>query len=164
MGAGAADLPGIIRKGAESDESTIRRISSDSLSIYGEYGSWLPGYVTHPGVWTLVYEEEGGVRGFAMLGVLEPERGSTGRVADVLAIAIAQGDQGRGIGSHLLAEIETIARSLEGTLSLGEIRLTVADTNEGAERLFERFGFRSLEGEHGSYEGGQRARRMQLLL
>jgi len=52
-------------------------------------------------------------------------------------IAVDARARGRGIGTRLLGAIEDHARSLGKT----QIRLDVIDTNPGARRLYERFGF-----------------------
>ncbi len=157
-----AHLSGRLRLGRVKDEEDIRWITEEVFTVFGEYGSWLPGYLTHPGVWTYVYEENGEVIGFAMLGVVEPdERGGT-RLADLLAIAVRPGNQGRGIGTALLERIAKKAAHLKTIMKVEEIRLTVAETNEGARRLFDRFGFEPLEGDHGFYDKGQRALRLRL--
>ena len=41
-----------------------------------------------------------------------------------------------------------------------ELRLSVAEPNARARRLFEQFGFHFVDGEHGRYDGGQRALHM----
>lgn len=163
-------LPGRVRSGRSEDLPTVHAITVAVFSVYGEYGSWLPGYLGHPGVWTLVYEEEGKVVGFAMLGVLDvegqapgPGRGG-GRVGDLLAIAVQPGAQDRGIGRALLGMVLDKATRLREVLDLEEIRLTVADDNDRARHLFGSFGFEAIEGDHGHYERGQRALRLRLRL
>lgn len=157
-------LTGQVRPGRASDEAEIRWITDAVFTVFGEYGSWLPGYLTHPGVWTFVYQERGKVIGFSMLGMLEPEAGGRKRLGDLLAIAVKPGEQGRGIGTRLLEETTAKARLLKKVMDLAEVRLTVAEPNEGARRLFARFHFVPLEGDHGFYDRGQRALRLRLML
>ena len=141
----------------------MRWITEAVFTVFGEYGSWLPGYLGHPGVWTFVYEEHEQANGFAMLGVLDPEDDGT-RAADLLAIAVRPGCQDRGIGRSLLARVVDKAMTLKGILGVHEVRLTVADTNERARHLFGEFGFEPIPGDHGLYEKGQRALRLRLRL
>ncbi len=63
------------------------------------------------------------------------------RAPDLLyieALAISEGARGQGIGSQLLQSSENLARSL----SRRRLSLHVLRRNTGAERLYERFGFR----------------------
>jgi len=76
-----------------------------------------------------------------MLGLALLEREE---VADCLlmdGIAVRDDARGKGIGTRLLRAIEGHARSL----GKHSIRLDVIDTNPGARRLYERFGFRAGE-------------------
>ena len=41
------------------------------------------------------------------------------------------------------------------------MRLSVADSNARAQHLFTSFGFRSVEGDFGKYDGGQQALHME---
>jgi ribosomal protein S18 acetylase RimI-like enzyme len=153
-----------LRPGRLQDEDPVRRIADEVFAVFGEYGSWLPGYLSHPGVWSFVYEEAGEVIGFVMLGVLEPESKGAGRLGDLLAIAVSSRHQGRGVGTALLEKVRDKALRLKKALDLRELRLTVAEPNERARQLFDSFGFVPIEGEHGRYDKGQRALRLRLAL
>lgn len=155
---------GNLRPGRIQDEEQVRVIADEVFTVFGEYGSWLPGYLVHPGVWSFVYEESGVVVGFALLGVIEPEVKGRGRMGDLLAIAVRESHQGQGVGTRLLERIVQKARQLSTMLELEEVRLTVAEPNEGAQRLFKRHGFVAVEGDHGHYDKGQRALRLCLKL
>jgi len=157
-------LHGEIRPGKLQDEERVRRIADEVFAVFGEYGSWLPGYIAHPGVWSFVYEEDAVVLGFVMLGVIEPEERGAGRLGDLLALAVADGHQGRGLGTALLEKVCEKARYLKHVVNLEEVRLTVAEPNERARRLFAWFGFVPIEGDHGRYDKGQRALRLRLAL
>jgi len=146
------------------DEVEVRRIADEVFDVFGEYGSWLPGYISHPGVWSFVYEVNGELAGFAMLGVLEPESPGEHRIGDLLAIAVRARYQGQGVGTLLLTRVTEEAQKLKETMDLQEIRLTVAEPNRGAQRLFHRFGFAHIGGDHGHYDKGQRALRLGLVL
>lgn len=155
---------GRIRIGRAKDADEVRRITEAVFTVFGEYGSWLPDYLTHPGVWTYVYAEEGRILGFAMLGVLDTDETDATRLGDLLAIAVRPSDQGRGVGTLLLERIVEKANRLHEAIKLREVRLTVAEPNDGARRLFDRFGFVPLQGDHGFYDKGQRALRLGLKL
>jgi len=157
-------LRGHVRPGRLQDEDEVRAIADQVFTVFGEYGSWLPGYLSHQGIWSFVYEERGEVIGFAMLGVFEPEAPGEGRLGDLLAIAVRASDQGRGVGTKLLEKVTEKARQLVSVVSLQEVRLTVAEPNVRAQRLFARFGFLPVEGDHGFYDKGQRALRLGLVL
>lgn len=155
---------GRLRPGRAQDEDAVRSIADEVFTVFGEYGSWLPGYLTHPGVWSYIYEERRDVVGFALLGILEPDERQGGRLADLLAIAVRASHQGRGIGTMLLKQVVEKARYLRHAIDLREVRLTVAEPNERARRFFVRFGFLPIEGDHGYYDKGQRALRLGLKL
>lgn len=151
---------GCLRPGRAEDEEAVRAIADEVFTVFGEYGSWLPGYLTHPGVWSFVFEKRRVVVGFALLGVLEPDEQSGGRLADLLAIAVRASHQGQGIGTMLLERVVQKSRYLRHTIDLEEVRLTVAEPNSRARRLFARHGFTPIEGDHGFYDKGQRALRL----
>jgi ribosomal protein S18 acetylase RimI-like enzyme len=156
------NLDGRIRAGRVQDEEAVRRIADEVFTVFGEYGSWLPGYLVHPGVWSFVYELSGRVVGFAMLGILEPEERGAGRLGDLLAIAVEEESQCRGVGQALLERIREKAHQLQSSHDLREVRLTVAEPNRSARQLFNRFGFEEIPGNHGCYDKGQRALRLRL--
>src|SRR5262249_60371296 len=96
--------------------------------------------------------------GCTMLGFYPVPRGEY--VAALLAIAVAPAAQGRGVGKQLLEHAIGQARGARRRLPLRELRLSVADTNARARRLFVRHGFRLMDGDHGLYDGGQIALHM----
>ncbi len=74
-----------------------------------------------------------------MLGLILLEREEVSDCLLMDGIALRDDARGTGIGTRLLRAIEEQARSL-GKQS---VRLDVIDTNPGARRLYERFGFRA---------------------
>ena len=72
-------------------------------------------------------------------GLLLLERAESPDVLLMDGIAVSPSVRGQGIGTRLLRAIEAHAREL-GKKS---IRLDVVDTNPGARRLYERFGFQA---------------------
>jgi ribosomal-protein-alanine N-acetyltransferase len=85
-------------------------------------------------------------------------------VADLLAIAVAPGHRGRGVGRQLLQAAVKRARELARVNVVCALRLTVAEGNPAARHLFENAGFRYVPRHEGHYPKGQRALRMELLL
>src|SRR5262249_54799601 len=93
--------------------------------------------------------------GFYPTGATPP-----GLVADLLAIAVSPGAQGRGAGKKLLQHALDHVREAQKRLPVREIKLSVADSNSRARKMFARFGFKLVPGEHGYYDGGQVALHM----
>jgi len=127
----------------------------------GDYGKIIPSWLVHPGV--LAYLDGDGApaprKGFILLGFYEP-RGEGATVADLLAIAVEPTMQRLGVGRGLLRYAIELATLIGSNNGVGEIRLTVADSNVAGRRLFRSAGFSILNDDHGLYDGGQRAIRM----
>jgi ribosomal-protein-alanine N-acetyltransferase len=134
----------------------VRRLAGECFAALGDYRPVLPDWLRHPGVTTHIAEEEGVRVGFTMLGFYGDEQAGA-YVADLLAIAVAPEAEGRGIGGQLLTHAIAEARAARRYLPLTELRLTVAEDNQRARRLFARFDFTEVPGDHGRYDGGQRA-------
>jgi ribosomal protein S18 acetylase RimI-like enzyme len=157
------ELPGeppcpVIRRGGQADVEFIRSVAEQVFSHLGDYGRILPGWLAHEGVVTHVAELDGRAIGYTMLGFYPVARNEY--VADLLAIAVAPGAQGRGIGKQLLEHALIEARAARRRLPVRELRLSVADSNMRARKLFAQFGFRLMDGDHGLYDGGQVALHM----
>jgi ribosomal protein S18 acetylase RimI-like enzyme len=153
----------MIRRSAAEDATWIRDVAAHVYAALGDYGKIIPAWMAHPGV--LTFLETGGSgerRGFTLIGFYEPPELRRGQlVADLLAIAVDPKHQRQGVGKALLAHAVELATTTAERVPIPEIRLTVADTNEGARRLFERSGFIVIDAHHGAYDGGQRAVRMR---
>ena len=154
-----------IRRGGAADAAFVRVVAEQVFAELGDYGRILPTWLLHDGVLTHVAEEEGHAVGYTMLGFYSaaPPR-QTEYVADLLAIAVAPGAQGRGIGKQLLDHAIGQAALARRRLPVTELRLSVAEPNARARHLFQQFGFHFVEGEHGRYDGGQRALHMARLV
>lgn len=156
----------MIRRSVPLDHDWIRDLAAEVYGQLGDYGRIIPAWLIHPGVLAYVDQEDAGApsavrRGFFLLGFYEPPEIAPGQfVADLLAIAVAPRYQRRGIGRALLEYAVETAASVTGNGVVSQIRLTVADTNLAGQRLFTSCGFRVLDENHGSYDGGQRAIRM----
>lgn len=154
-----------IRRGGAGDAAFVRSVAEIVFAELGDYGRILPTWLVHEGVLTHVAELGGEPVGYTMLGfyAAAPPRQQE-YVADLLAIAVAPPAQGRGIGKQLLAHAVAQAAQARRRLPVTELRLSVAEPNDRARALFTQFGFRFLDGEHGRYDGGQRALHMARLL
>lgn len=119
---------------------------------FGEYDTWLPDVTRHPDVLTLIAEADGGPIGFALVAFDEAVPGE----AELLAIAVAPGWQCRGVGRRLLAAAEERARGRAAT-GPAALRLTVAEDNLPALRLFREAGYVRDARPAGRYPGGQRS-------
>lgn len=154
-----------LRRGGAGDADFVREVAVQVFAQFGDYGRILPTWLVHDGVLThvaeqLAAEEAARPVGFTMLGFYPSVPGPTEGdefVADLLAIAVAPPAQGRGVGrrllEHAIAQVQAAARRLP----IRELRLSVADTNMRARRLFQQFHFRLVHGDHGFYDGGQLA-------
>jgi ribosomal protein S18 acetylase RimI-like enzyme len=159
----------MIRRAAASESDWMTRTAAVVYAPLGDYGRILPGWIAHPGVLAFVEAEDATPdrpRGFILVGfysgwsdAIPAPPGQL--VADLLAIAVAPEHQRRGIGTRLLDFAVELVEEAAVRTPVVELRLTVADTNLGAQRLFRRKGFEVLDEHHGAYDGGQRAIRMR---
>jgi ribosomal protein S18 acetylase RimI-like enzyme len=159
----------MIRRAVAAESDFMTRTGAVVYAPLGDYARILPGWIAHPGVLSFVETDDATPdrpRGFILLGfytgwsdAVPPPAGQL--VADLLAIAVAPEHQRHGIGSRLLDfAIELVEQAAVRT-PVHELRLTVADTNHGAQKLFRSRGFEILDEHHGAYDGGQRAIRMR---
>jgi ribosomal protein S18 acetylase RimI-like enzyme len=80
-------------------------------------------------------------------------------IADLLALAVLPDFQRRGLGGKLLNHVIEVAERVAPSSRITALRLTVAETNVSAQRLYARAGFRVVDGS-ATYDRGQRALRM----
>jgi len=154
----------MIRRAEVSDHPWIIATGAEAYLDLGDYTRILPSWLEQPGVLAWIDADmQGRGRGFAMLGFYMEDPTGTGTasqvVADLLALAVLPAQQGRGIGSKLLAHVIEVAERVAPSSHIGALRLTVAETNTGAQRLYARSGFRVVDGS-ATYDRGQRALRM----
>jgi ribosomal protein S18 acetylase RimI-like enzyme len=154
----------LIRRATAEDADWIREVAADVYASFGDYGTIIPSWLKHPGVLAFI-EEERERRGFILVGFYEPKGAPKGTyIADLLAIAVAPAHQRKGVGRMLLEYAVDLATLAGRRVAVPEIRLTVADTNASAQRLFTAAGFEMIDEHHGRYDGGQRAIRMRKIL
>lgn len=137
------------RRGTTRDRSFVRKISAEVFSRFGPYERMLPPLIEDPTVATWIIARNGEPIGFTMWSRLTP----ADPVAELTAIAVSPREQARGVGGLLLEKVEGEVR--RAVPPIVRLRLTVADDNCPARRLFERSGFDYLDEELGLYYGGQ---------
>ena len=144
-----------------ADSDWVRDTAQLVYADLGDYGTIIPGWMSHPGVLTYLEVDDDGLRrGFILLGFYEPGDRRAALVADLLAIGVDPRYQRQGIGRSLLEFALELSGEAAKQSHVSEIRLTVAATNRPALALFHAAGFEVLDAHHGAYDGGQRAIRM----
>jgi ribosomal protein S18 acetylase RimI-like enzyme len=152
-----------LRSGGPTDFDFIHRLSVRVFAHLGDYDKIIPAWLKHEGVLSFIVEEHGVPAGFFMLGYYHIDNGRA-YAADLLAIAVMPDAQHRGLGRLLLTQAIETARSARQRMPVREMRLTVAENNLRAQKLFTASGFTAIPGDHGTYDGGQRAFQMRLPL
>ncbi len=120
---------------------------------FGSYDRYMAEWFREDIVSSSVAEVDSAPAGFFMLAI-HPGSPTQEAVAELLSIAVVPELRSRGIGAALLDRSIALAR--ESSLDLGEIRLSVAEGNARAQRMFARRGFR-IGHVIGVYPAGQRA-------
>ncbi len=154
----------MIRRAELADQPWIIASGAEAYRDLGDYTRILPSWLDQPGVLAWIdHDSQNRGRGFAMLGFYMEEPGPVGTVsqviADLLALAVLPAFQQRGIGSKLLLHVIEVAERVAPSSQIHALRLTVAETNTAAQRLYARNGFRIVDGS-ATYDRGQRALRM----
>lgn len=154
----------MIRRAELADHPWIVATGAEAYRDLGDYTRILPSWLEQPGVLAWIdHDLHGRGRGFAMLGFYMDEPTRAGEpsevVADLLALAVLPAFQNKGIGSKLLHHVIEVAERVAPSSKISTLRLTVAETNLGAQRLYARNGFRIVDGS-ATYDRGQRALRM----
>ena len=157
----------MIRRAELRDHPWIVATGAEAYRDLGDYTRILPSWLEQPGVLAWIDEDaQNRGRGFAMLGFYmepnEPPRNGAPPqqvVADLLALAVLPAYQKQGIGTRLLQHVIEVAERVAPSSRIGHLRLTVAEDNVNAQRLYERAGFRVVDGST-HYDRGQRALRM----
>lgn len=156
----------MIRRAELADHPWIVASGAEAYRDLGDYTRILPSWLEQPGVLAWIdHDLSNRGRGFAMLGFYMDELGQASNgaasqvVADLLALAVLPAFQRRGIGSKLLHHVIEVAERVAPSSRISSLRLTVAETNTAAQRLYARNGFRIVDGS-ATYDRGQRALRM----
>nr|HEX4318742.1 N-acetyltransferase [Kofleriaceae bacterium] len=152
----------MIRRAEVADHPWIIATGAEAYADLGDYTRILPSWLEQPGVLAWIdHDVHGRGRGFAMLGFYMEEQSPQPHqvIADLLALAVQPVHQRHGIGSTLLTHVIEVAERVAPTSQIHALRLTVAETNVGAQRLYERAGFKLVD-VASTYDRGQRALRM----
>ena len=154
----------MIRRAEVQDHPWIIATGAEAYRDLGDYTRILPSWLEQPGVLAWIdHDIQGRGRGFAMLGFYTEDaqrtNGQQQVIADLLALAVLPAFQRRGIGSKLLAHVIDVAERVAPASRIAQLRLTVAEDNSGAQRLYARAGFHVVEGA-ATYDRGQKALRM----
>lgn len=149
-------LPLKLRPARVADADFVRGLATRVFLAFGSYDEYLVEWLGTDGVRTEVAELDGESAGFVMLVVCDHPTSAYESLVDLLGIAVDPGFQGRGIGTALLSHALQLARDLPSSHPVTEVRLSVADGNSRAQRLFSRAGFRHRD-VAGVYPAGQRA-------
>ena len=160
----------MIRRAEAADHPWIIATGAEAYRDLGDYTRILPSWLEQPGVLAWIDNDiSGRGRGFAMLGFYlddgarlapqTPPDKATPVVADLLALAVLPAFQNKGIGTKLLHHVIEVAERVAPQSRISSLRLTVAESNTSAQRLYARNGFRMVDGS-ATYDRGQRALRM----
>jgi len=151
----------LIRRADVTDHPWIIATGAEAYRDLGDYTRILPSWLDQPGVLAWIdHDLVGRGRAFAMLGFyMEVPSPNAEVIADLLALAVLPVFQRRGIGQRLLTHVIEVAERVAPSSRISALRLTVAETNTGAQRLYARAGFRVVDGS-ATYDHGQRALRM----
>lgn len=154
----------MIRRAELADHPWIVSSGAEAYRDLGDYTRILPSWLEQPGVLAWIdHDIQNRGRGFAMLGFYMDEAPANGTpsqvVADLLALAVLPAFQRKGIGTKLLLHVIEVAERVAPSSKIATLRLTVAETNTSAQRLYARNGFRIVDGS-ATYDRGQRALRM----
>jgi ribosomal protein S18 acetylase RimI-like enzyme len=157
----------MIRRAELADHPWIIATGAEAYHDLGDYTRILPSWLEQPGVLAWIdHDVQGRGRGFAMLGFYLDDPAASPDVvvpsqvvADLLALAVLPSFQRRGIGTKLLHHVIEVAERVAPSSHIATLRLTVAETNTGAQRLYARYGFRVIDGS-ATYDRGQKALRM----
>ena len=170
----------MIRRAEVQDHPWIVATGAEAYHDLGDYTRILPSWLEQPGVLAWIdHDMQGRGRGFAMLGFYtEDARIGTAAaaaaalaapdgigihrqqvIADLLALAVLPAFQRKRIGSKLLDHVIEVAERVAPASHITQLRLTVAENNTGAQRLYARTGFHVVDGA-ATYDRGQRAIRM----
>lgn len=146
------------RKANPRDLPFVAELSERVFSTYGPYGEIIGRWASFSHIITVVVEEKGQPRGFAMINPMLGAQNSA--KGELVAIAVSPQYQRRGIGKRLLGHMEGLARGLE----IEEMLIHTAAINNPAHRFFAKNGFIQRRLVDRYYPMGQKALEMSKTL
>ena len=153
------------RRARAGDLPFLVDLADEAFRPYGDYVPEVEAWAADPCVEITIAEQDDARVGAAFLRLLRPDRAPDRPTADLIGLAVAESFRGRGLGAALLRHIVDDVRDVARRHAIAALRLTVAESNVSARRLFEKAGFRyDRAAGKGSYPGGQKALRMSLSL
>ena len=152
-----------MRRARAEDAPFLADLAAEAFGRYGDYRPLVAAWAADPHVEVTLAEHQGAPVGAAFLLFLRPGEAPHTKVADLLALAVAAAFRGQGFGKALLAHVVDRARAVARRHGIAALRLTVAEDNGPARRLFESAGLR-YDDAVGAYPKGQRALHMSLAL
>jgi ribosomal protein S18 acetylase RimI-like enzyme len=123
------------RKATPHDLPFIAELSGQVFSAYGPYDEVIARWASSPHIISVVVEEKGQSRGFAMINPIH--RAQNEAKGELLAIAVSPQYQRREIGKRLLGHMEDLARKS----GIEEMVIHTATINKAAHRFFAKNGF-----------------------
>jgi ribosomal-protein-alanine N-acetyltransferase len=147
-----------LRKANPRDLPFIVELSELVFSAYGPYNEIITRWASFPHIITVVVEERGQSRGFAMINPILGDRDEA--KAELLAIAVSPEYQRRGIGKRLLEYMEDLAQNF----GIEQIIIHTAAINKAAHRFFATNGFIQRGTVDRYYPLGQKALEMSKTL
>ena len=175
------DLRVQIRVATDEDEAFVTALSGEAFNVFGEYDKFLPRYLPHPDVMTSIATVEDEPVGFTMLALVISETPMPWQAlavardhdddddqsappiwvdAELVAIAVSNAWQGKGVGRHLLDAAIQYTEATARARSVRSLQLNVADTNQLALTFFRSRGFVVVDADDGLYPRGQQSFRM----
>jgi ribosomal protein S18 acetylase RimI-like enzyme len=142
-----------LRPAGDSDLDFMLDLCRKVFLEFGSYDRYMAEWFREEIVSSYIAEADAAPAGFFMLAI-HPGSPAQEAVAELLSIAVVPELRSRGIGAALLDRAIALAR--ESSLELHEVRLSVAEGNARAQRMFARRGFR-IGHVIGVYPAGQRA-------
>ena len=155
----------VFRPAQGADSSFLSDLAREAFGRYGDYAPVVADWAADPWGEVTIAEQDGTRVGAAFLLFLRPSETPDTPVADLIALAVAAPFRGRGLGAVLLGNVVERARAVARRRGVATLRLTVAESNVSARRMFEKAGFRYDRADvAGSYPEGQKALHMSLCL
>jgi ribosomal protein S18 acetylase RimI-like enzyme len=152
----------VVRSAQHEHDDWIRELGIAAYAPLGDYEQALGAWLAQPGVQRLVAFTAGKPVGFLLLGFTSASDLPAGQlIADIVAIAVEPAARGTGVGRKLLACAVDVAMAAAEHAPVTGLRLTVAEDNAPARHLFSTTDFVVHDPDHGRYDQGQRALRLE---